>query len=134
MFITLFPLAVLVAFGAVTVPALIVRVSPLASPRVVFPFKETDPLTFRIAALVVPVSVSALIVPPVVVPLRVKLPLNVPLAVGDTSVVFVPVPAFFNINDDDIDPMFAVDVQKSEDAPTESVDPSGLIFRVCVET
>jgi hypothetical protein len=119
----------------------------------VLPFSATDPLMISVDPLVVPVRVSALIVPPVVVPLRVKspvivplivglanvppvvvplrvkLPLNVPLIVGDTSVVFVPVPAFFNINDDDIDPMFAVDVQKSEDAPTESVDPLGLIFR-----
>jgi hypothetical protein len=54
-----------VAFGAVTVPALMVSVSPLASPKVVLPFALVEPLIFRVAALVVPLTlkVAALVVP-----------------------------------------------------------------------
>jgi hypothetical protein len=51
------------AFGAVTVPALIVSVSPLASPKVVLPFALVEPLIFKVAALVVPVNVAAENVP-----------------------------------------------------------------------
>jgi hypothetical protein len=51
------------ALGAVTVPALIVSVSPLASPSVVLPFAARDPLIISVVALVVPVNVAAAKVP-----------------------------------------------------------------------
>ena len=65
----------LVALIAVTVPALIVSVSPLASPKVVLPFAVVEPLMFRVAALVVPltVMVAALVVPVNVAALNVPL-------------------------------------------------------------
>jgi hypothetical protein len=64
-----------VAFGAVTVPALIVKVSPLASPKVVLPFALVEPLMFRVSALVVPLTlkVTALVVPVNVAALNVPL-------------------------------------------------------------
>jgi hypothetical protein len=77
------------ALGAVTVPALIVRVSPLALPRLVSPFAAIDPLMISVDPLVVPVSVRSLIVPPMVVPLRVKLPVIVPLIVALANVPLV---------------------------------------------
>ena len=91
-FTMLFPLDVLVAFAAVTVPAVIVSVSPLASPSVVLPFAARDPLMISVAALVVPVNVGARSVPAVVVPLSVKLPLIVPLIVGLANVPLVHCP------------------------------------------
>ena len=130
-----------VAFGAVTVPALIVSVSPLASPKVVLPFALVEPLTVRVVAvavpeeavvitddvptialkLVVPVSVVAANVPPVVVPLRVKLPDIVPVMVGLTKVRperAVAMAAWL-----------AVEVQKSSETPSDCTAPVVLLMR-----